>query len=116
MILPGVGDQLEGFRVGVVVIEEALDDRLGVSDRSEDSERLPDGGDLNLETDLGGQKRSNYTHASTTDPEARPCCKGSGKKDKKEKLCLVGRALVDNTIGLLVAACMSEADRALERS
>src|ERR1700721_420475 len=48
----------------------------------------PSGGGRNREADFHGQKRSNETHASTTDPEARLYRKGLGKE---AKLCLMGR-------------------------
>src|ERR1700719_2906270 len=40
------------------------------------------GGGRNREADFHGQKRSNETHASTTDPQARLYRKGPGKEDK----------------------------------
>ena len=36
--------------------------------------------DRNAEVDFHGQKRSNATHASTTDPDARLYRKGKGKE------------------------------------
>src|ERR1700742_562041 len=39
----------------------------------------PTGGGRNGEADFHGQKRSNATHGSTTDPEARLYRKGKGK-------------------------------------
>ena len=49
--------------------------------------------------DFKGQKRSNSTHASTTDPESRLMRKGSGK-EAKLSYCL--NALMENRNGLLV--------------
>jgi transposase len=46
-----------------------------------DEPRTADGG-RNREVDFHGQKRSNETHASTTDPEARLYRKGPGKEAK----------------------------------
>ena len=60
-----------------------------------------DAGGRNRETDFHGQKRSNDTHASTTDPEARLYRKGPGKE---AKLCFMGHALMENRNGLLVDA------------
>jgi transposase len=40
------------------------------------------GGGRNAEADFHGQKRSNDTHASTTDPDARLYRKGKGKETK----------------------------------
>ena len=71
-----------------------------------------DGGGRNQETDFHGEKRSNDTHASTTDPEARLCRKGPGKE---ARLCLMGHALMENRNGLLVDACVTQADGHAER-
>jgi hypothetical protein len=46
-----------------------------------------------------GQKRSNATHQSTTDPEARVAKKGRGFE---AKLAYPGHALMENRHGLLV--------------
>src|SRR5271170_5768872 len=70
------------------------------------------GGGRNRETDFHGQKRSNKTHASTTDPEARLYRKGPGKE---AKLCFMGHALMENRNGLLVDACLTQADGQAER-
>jgi len=71
----------------------------------------PDGG-RNAEADFHGQKRSNETHVSTTDPEARLYRKGTGKE---AKLCFMGHALMENRNGLLVDACLTPADGHSER-
>ena len=70
------------------------------------------GGGRNAETDFHGQKRSNETHASTTDPEARLYRKGKGKETK---LCFMGHGLMENRHGLLVDACLTLADGHAER-
>jgi hypothetical protein len=44
----------------------------------------PEAGGRNAEANFHGQKRSNETHASTTDPQARLYRKGAGKKAKRE--------------------------------
>ena len=51
-------------------------------------------------------------HASTTDPEARLYRKGPGKE---AKLCFMGHALVENRNGLVVDACLTEANGHAER-
>lgn len=53
-----------------------------------------------------GQKRSNETHASTTDPDALQCRKGPGKE---AKLRYLGHILTENRNGLIVGASVSEA-------
>ena len=70
------------------------------------------GGGRNREADFHGQKRSNKTHASTTDPEARLYRKGPGKE---AKLCFMGHALMENRHGLVVDACLTEANGHAER-
>src|SRR5580704_3827209 len=70
------------------------------------------GGGRNGEADFHGQKRSNDTHASTTDPEVRLYRKGLGKE---AKLCFLGHALMENGNGLLVDACLTQADGHAER-
>jgi len=70
------------------------------------------GGGRNGETDFRGQKRSNQTHASTTDPDARLYRKGPGKE---AKLCFMGHGLMENRSGLLVDACLSLAGGHAER-
>jgi transposase len=59
-----------------------------------------------------GEKRSNRTHASTTDPEAKLARKGEGKE---AKLSYSGNLLVDNRNGLIVNAMVWEANGTAER-
>ena len=68
------------------------------------------GGGRNRETDFHGETRSNETHASTTDPEARLYRKGLGKE---AKLCFMGHALMENRNGLVVDAGHAERIAAL---
>jgi transposase len=70
------------------------------------------GGGRNAEADFHGQKRSNDSHASTTDPDARLYRKGKGKETK---LCFIGHGLMENRHGLLVDACLTLADGHAER-
>ena len=51
------------------------------------SDDPPAGGGRNTEADFHGKKRSNETHVSTTDPDARLYRKGPGKE---AKLCFIG--------------------------
>lgn len=80
--------------------------------------RAKDGGDeppsagRNGERDFHNEQRSNDTHASTTDPEARLYKKGKGKE---AKLCFMGHALMENRHGLVVQAQATEANGTAER-
>jgi len=69
----------------------------------------PSKGGRNGETDFRGQKRTNATHASTTDPDARLYRKGPGQP---AKLCFMGHGLMANRSGLLVDACCEPGRRA----
>jgi Transposase DDE domain len=50
--------------------------------------------------DFSGQSRSNATHESTTDPEAKLLKKGPGKE---AKLCFTGHAVMENRHGFCVS-------------
>jgi transposase len=66
----------------------------------------------NGEVDFHGQRRSNATHASTTDPEARLFRKGKGKE---ARLSYMGHALAENRHGLIVEASLTPATGTAER-
>ena len=72
----------------------------------------PAGGGSNAERDFHGEKRSNDTHASTTDPDARLYHKGAGRE---AKLCFMGHALMENRNGLIVGAVATRASGHAER-
>ncbi len=60
-----------------------------------------------------GERRSNATHQSTTDPEAKLAKKGPGKE---AKLCYSANALMENRHGLLIAFAVEPADGYAERN
>ncbi len=66
----------------------------------------------NPDADFRGEKRSNATHASTTDPDAKLYRKGSGME---AKLCFIGHALMENRSGLVVDTCLTQAGGHAER-
>ena len=66
----------------------------------------------NPTVDFHGQRRSNETHQSTTDPEAKLARKGRGKE---AKLSHSGHALMENRHGLLVDLRIDEANGRAER-
>jgi hypothetical protein len=68
--------------------------------------------DRNAEVDFRGQKRSNATHASVTDPEARLYKKSPGAG---ASLCFMGHTLMENRTGLIVQTEMTQADGHAER-
>jgi hypothetical protein len=69
--------------------------------RPKDEEPTDRGGiGRNTERDFRGEKRSNETHASTTDPDARL----ARKKGKEARLSYSASVLMENRSGLLVDA------------
>lgn len=66
----------------------------------------------NPEVNLRGQKRSNATHASVTDPDARLYKKAPGAA---AMLCFMGQPLMENRNGLVVQAELTQADGHGER-
>ena len=60
-----------------------------------------------------GERRSNATHQSTTDPEAKLAKKGAGKE---AKLCYSANALMENRNGLLIEFAVEPADGYAERN
>ena len=74
--------------------------------------RVSDGSDDGDGTNFHGQKRSNKTHESTTDADARLYKKSYGKESK---LSYLGHALVENRNGLIAAAMVTHADGYAER-
>jgi transposase len=65
----------------------------------------------NPEVDFHGQKRSNDTHVSGTDPEARLYRKSTGQE---ARLCHMGHTLAENRHGLILAVAVTEASGTAE--
>jgi transposase len=80
--------------------------------RPKDGSGEPQGPGRNGERDFHGEKRTNETHASTTDPAARLYRKGRGKE---ARLSFMGHALMENRHGLIVDGRVSEASGTAER-
>lgn len=72
----------------------------------------PTGTGRNGEVDFHGQKRSNATHVSASDPDAKLYRKGPGME---AKLCFIGHALMENRHGLFVDARLTRASGRAER-
>lgn len=68
--------------------------------KRKDGQDPPAGGGRNADADYKGEKRSNQTHASTTDPDARLMRKGG----EGSRLVHHGHVLTENRNGLVVAA------------
>lgn len=70
------------------------------------------GGGRNVPVDFRGEKRSNDTHASRTDPDAMLYKKGPGME---AKLCFIGHGLMENRSGPLVDARLTRVSGHAER-
>ena len=75
-------------------------------------DQRPGGGGRNAQADWKGRPRSNDTHASTTDPDARSYRKSH---NTAAILCYQGHALMENRSGLVVSAVVTHADGFGER-
>jgi len=80
--------------------------------RKDGGDNDPDGPGRNAERGFKKEKRSNQTHRSTTDPEARLYKKGDGQP---AKLCYMGHALMENRHGLVVDGTVTLATGTAER-
>jgi transposase len=72
----------------------------------------PPGPGRNGERDFHGERRSNETHASKTDPDARLYRKSSGQS---AKLCFIGHLLIENRNSLIVDTDLTHATGRAER-
>ena len=69
-------------------------------------------GEKNPGVDFRGEHRTNDTHQSNTDPEARLARKGAGKE---ARLCFSGHVLMENRNGLVVDVTITKATGTAER-
>jgi transposase len=79
--------------------------------RKDGSDDDPQGPGRNAERNFHKEKRSNETHQSTTDPEARLYKKGDGQP---ARLCYIGHALMENRNGLVVDGGVTQASGTAE--
>ena len=111
---------LRGARARRLLSDEhfSVDGTLIEAWASMKSFRRKDGGDgdppagRNAERDFRGERRSNATHASTTDGDARLFRKGNGQSSR---LCYMGHLLMENRNALIVDAELTRASGTAER-
>jgi transposase len=80
--------------------------------RPKDGSGEPPSPGRNGERNFHNEKRSNDTHASTTDPDARLYRKADGRESR---LCFMGHVLMENRNGLAVGATLTHATGTAER-
>jgi transposase len=100
----------EHFTVDGTLIEAAASLK---SFKPRDGDPSPDDGDPgNPAVNFHGERRSNTTHQSTTDPQARLFRKGKGKE---ARLVFMAHALMENRHGMLTDFQVTEATGTAER-
>ena len=102
----------EHFSVDGTLIEAWASMKSFRPKRPAGSDEPPAGGGRNGEVDFKGEKRSNDTHESTTDPDARLYRKGPGME---AKLCFIGHGLMENRSALIVDTRVTPANGHAER-
>jgi transposase len=80
--------------------------------RPKDGSGEPPAPGRNGERDFHKERRSNETHVSTTDPDARLYRKADGRESR---LCFMGHVLMENRNGLAVDAALTHATGTAER-
>jgi transposase len=80
--------------------------------RPKDGSGEPPAPGRNGERNFHKEKRSNKTHASTSDPDARLYRKAAGRESR---LCFMGHVLMENRNGLAVDAALTHATGTAER-
>ena len=101
----------EHFSVDGTLIQAGASQKSFRPKDGSDDQR-PGGGGRNAQADWKGQPRTNDTHASTTDPDARTYRKSH---NTASILCYQGHVLMENRNGLVVSAVVTPADGFGER-
>ncbi|MFZ1922216.1 MAG: IS5 family transposase [Xanthobacteraceae bacterium] len=81
--------------------------------RPKDGSGSPPAGGRNAERNFHNEKRSNETHRSTTDPDAKLFRKGDGQESR---LCYMGHVLMENRNGLAITGDATQASGTAERT
>ncbi len=100
----------EHFTVDGTLIEAWAGQKSVKGKHQASTEPVDDPG--NPTVDFHGERRTNTTHQSTTDPEAQLYKKAAGQE---AKLCSLGHALMENRHGLVVDTQVTEATGTAER-
>jgi len=80
--------------------------------KPKDHKQTPPDDPVNPSVDFHDERRSNATHQSTTDPQARLYRKASGRE---ARLCYLGHVLMENRNGLVVNTRLTQATGRAER-
>ncbi len=96
----------EHFTVDGTLIEAWAGQKSLKRKEPHDANTASDDDPGNPSVDFHGERRSNATHQSTTDPQALLARKGKGKE---AKLSYAGHVLMENRHGLAVNGCVTQA-------
>jgi len=103
---------LDGTLIDAAASLKSFQRREDAEDVGE-SKETPEDGTRNPSVDFHGEKRSNKTHISKTDPESMLARKGRGKESR---LAYAGHLLTENRNGLIVDVELSQASGNAERT
>jgi transposase len=92
--------------------DAAADSQPGQTQHETEPMTRPNHRNRNVEVDFKGEKRSNATHVSITDPDARLYKKSPGTG---AVLCFMGHALMENRHGFVVQGDLTQVDGYAER-
>ena len=98
---------VDGTQIAAWASQKSFKRKDGEPDSTSSSD-----GSRNPTVDFHGEKRSNETHQSTTDPDARQYTKAKGEAPK---LCYIGNVVTENRNGLVVSALLEQASGTAER-
>src|SRR5882672_8426314 len=91
---------VDGTQIAAWASQKSFKQKDGKPDSTASSD-----GSRNPTVDFHGEKRSNETHQSTTDPDARQYTKAKGEAPK---LCYIGNVVTENRNGLVVSAVLEQ--------
>ncbi len=103
----------EHFSVDGTLIQAWASHKSFVPKNGSDDDQPPQGSGRNAQANWRGKPRSNDTHGSSTDPDARLYKKSD---NTPAQMAYLGHILIENRSGLVVGAVASHADGTAERS
>lgn len=103
---------IDGTLIRSLASHKSLSPVTAAAPDKKDTGDDPDAGSRDVSVDWRGQKRSNATHRSTTDAEARLARKGNGRESH---LCHSGHVMMENRSGLCLGLTVDTADGHAQR-
>lgn len=110
-LLSGEHFSVDGTLIQAWASQKSFRPKTSADDEQPPSGDSPSQTPVPASVDFKGEKRSNETHQSTTEPESRSYRKGN----TAAKLCFMAHGLMDNRHGLVASGCTTQADGYAER-